>query len=232
LDENRGTKANDSALSYDGTIHGTTWVEGKKGSALYFDGIDDYIILSQNAINSIGSLTQGTIAFWFKFESTLDTQTIMPIIYLGNEDKDKQDSIFIIEIGHSDMEAETLTVDPDNTKLYVTWIDQTQNTDPILCFDTNQNLEENTWYHFALVVSSDGNTGCLDGVELTNRNYNFGASTDQKFLSDIPTKEQFTFGYGKTHSQISPDFEYYKGYLDDLRIYNAPLSQSDIQKIL
>ena len=232
FDENSGTKANDSALSYDGTIHGATWVDRKKGSALYFDGVDDYISLSYNAINSLGSLTQGTIAFWFKFESLLDTQTIMPIIYVGNEDKNDQDSIFIIEIGHSDTDEETLTFDPDNKKLYVTWTDLTQNTDPVLCFDSNQNLTENTWYHFTLVVGPSGNTGYLDGVELTNRYYNFGTSSDQKFLADIPVKEQFTIGYGKTHHQISPDFMYYKGYLDDLRIYNEPLSESDIQDII
>jgi len=232
FDENSGTQAADSALSYNGIVHGATWVEGKKGSALYFDGIDDYVMLSQNAINSIGSLTQGTIAFWFKYESLLDTQTIMPILYLGNEDKNDQDSIFIIEIGHSDTQEQTLTPDPDNKKLYVTLTDLTQNSDPILCFDTNQNLTENTWYHFALVVGTDNNTGYLDGVELTNRRYNFGTSSDQKFLADIPTKEQFTFGYGKQHHQITPDFVNYKGYLDDIRIYNEPLSESDIQNLL
>lgn len=52
------------------------------------------------------------------------------------------------------------------------------------------------------------------------------------FLSEIPVKELFTIGYGKTHVQISPEFLYYQGYIDDLRIYNEPLSESEILELI
>jgi len=232
FDEDSGAVASDFTGSYDGTVIGGTWSEGKIDNALYFDGVDDYIQLPQNAIDDIGALTQGTIAFWYKYSSLLDAQTIMPLVYIGNEDIADQDSIFIIEIGHSETEAETLTTDPNNKNLYVTWTDLTTIVDPVLCYDTNENQQEDTWIHFTLVVGPDGNTGYINGVELDNRRYNFGTSADQMFLSEIPVKELFTIGYGKTHHQISPTFVYYKGYIDDLRIYNEPLSSDEIQVLV
>jgi len=234
FDETEGTVASDSAGNYNGTVIGeATWSTGYDGNALYFDGADDYVQLPQNAIDDIGSLTQGTIAFWFNYSSLLDTQTIMPIFFIGNQDTNDNDSIFIIEIGHSDTEAEGLTIDPENKNVYVTWTDwETDNLDPVLCYDTNENQPEDTWIHFAVVVGPDGNTGYLNGVELDNRRYNFGSSSDQMFLEEIPVNELFTIGYGKTHRQISPEFVYYKGYIDDLRIYNEPLSSDEINALV
>jgi hypothetical protein len=232
FDETTGTTVSDETGNYDATLINGTWSTGKKNNSIYLDGIDDYIQLPENAIEDIGNLTQGTIAFWINYTSILDMQTIMPIIFLGNQNTADQDSIFILEIGHSDTEAQTLTTDPDNKNIYVTWTDLTQDSEPILCYDTNENQPENTWIHFALVVGPIGNTGYINGIELDNRRYNFGTSSDQIFLSEIPVKELFTIGYGKTHHQISPDFVYYKGYIDDLRIYNEPLSQTEIQDLL
>jgi hypothetical protein len=234
FDETSGTTASDSAGDYDGIVYGDAiWSTGKKDNSLYFDGVDDYVKLPDEAITAIGSLTQGTIAFWLNYTSILDVQSIIPIFFIGNQNKDDHDSIFIIEIGHSDTEAGTFTTDPSNKNLYVTWTDWvTDNMEPILCYDTNENLQESTWIHFALVVGPNGNTGYLNGVELDNRRYNFGTVDDQMFLSEIPVKELFTIGYGKTHVEISPDFVYYKGYIDDLRIYNEPLNQSQIQNLL
>lgn len=214
----------DSINGYEGTIVGATRVDGKLGGALYFDGEDDYVEFSQETMEAIGELEQGTIAFMFKFESLLDSQTVMPIFYIGVDDEGDEDNMFIIEMGHSD--TDTAAIDPNNKKIYTTWIKN--NEWPFLCFDSNENLNENEWYHFAVTVGPDGNTGYLNGVEMDNRHYSFGDSGDTAFLDDIPVKEIFTLGYGKTHYMVSDDFVYYKGYLDGLRIYNKPLTSSEI----
>jgi len=234
FDEEKGVAALDSANGFHGTVSGgATWSAGKVGNSLYFDGIDDHVILPSSAIENIKDLAQGTISFWFNYESLLDEQPIMPIFYLGNDNVEDSESIFIIEIGHSDPESPIYTLDPSNKKLYVTWTDwENNNLDPLLCYDSLDNLEENTWYHFALVVGPDGNTGYLNGIEMNNRNYNFGSPSDQMFFAEITAKELFTFGYGKTHHIISPTFVYYKGYIDELKIYNRPLSLDEIRELL
>lgn len=234
FDETSGTTASDSTGNYDATIYGDAiFSTGKKGNSLYFDGVDDYVKLPVEAISQIGNLTEGTISLWINYTSVLDSQVIMPIFYIGNEDNNDDDSLFIIEIGHFDNENPGPDMlDPDNKKLYATWVDVAIDQNPYLCFDTNENLEENTWYHFVLVVNSSGNTGYLNGEELKDRNYNFGTESDKKFLSDIPVKEICTIGYGKSHSDVSSDFMFYKGYIDDLRIYNEPLTKTEIQEMI
>jgi hypothetical protein len=43
LDGGTGTKDCDNISSYDGTISGATWVSGKIGAALQFDGVNNYV---------------------------------------------------------------------------------------------------------------------------------------------------------------------------------------------
>ena len=226
--------AKDSANDNDGTIKGgASFAAGKLGKALSFDGVDDYVDFSQSTIDEMGSLTKGTIAFWFKFSSLLDTQVIMPIFYFGMESG--SDNMYIIELGHAagteggyDPNVAIGTPDPGNKMIYATWV-KNNNQNPFLCFDSNKDLDEDKWYHYAVVVGADGNTGYLDGVEMADRDYNFGNANDKSFLSSIPVKKKFTLGYGKSSSGISPDFSYFKGALDDVRIYDKTLSADEVK---
>ncbi len=219
FDETSGNIAHDSANGFDGTVYGEKWVKGRIGNALDFDGADDFVNLPQNAINIIGNLSKGTIAFWFNYTYNLNEQEIQPLFYLGIDDENEPDNMFIIEIGHKN---------PANRRLYITWV--INNRIP-LCFDTGFNLEEKEWYHFAAVVGPNGNTGYLDGVELVNRHYNFGTAYDQYFFSDIPVQDNFTIAYGKTADGKCPHFLYYKGMIDDVRIYDTPLLADEINEI-
>jgi len=222
--------AKDAINDYEGKIMGNAEFDaGKKGKAIYFDGIDDYVDLSQDALNDVGSLSQGTIAFWFKFQSILDKQTVMPIFYIGANEKE-DDNIFIIEVGHFNLQGGGTEPDPSNKMIYTTWINN--QFEPFLCFDSDVNLAENKWHHFAVVVSKDGNTGYLNGNEITNRHYNFGNSKDPSFLDDIPNKKKLMLGYGRSSHLISPDFVYFKGALDDFRIYNEPLGEEEIMELV
>ena len=64
-----------------------------------------------------------------------------------------------------------------------------------------------------------------------NRHYNFGTAHDQYFFSDIPVQDKFTIAYGKTADGKCPHFLYYKGLIDDVRIYDIPLSADEIKEI-
>lgn len=219
LDEDEGNIAYDSVNDFHGTVYGASWIAGKIGNALDFDGENDFIDLPRNAIDFIGSLEKGTIAFWFYYNYNLDQQEIQPMFYIGIDDENETDNMFIIEIGHKN---------PANKKLYVTWVVGRRIP---LCFDTGFNLEEKRWYHFAVVVGPNGNTGYLNGVELINRHYNFGNARDSYFLSDIPVQDQFTIGYGKTADGKSPHFLYFDGRIDDVRIYDKPLNADEIMEL-
>ncbi|MFC1721712.1 LamG domain-containing protein [Patescibacteria group bacterium] len=229
--EDDGSIVKDSADSYDGTIvGGAEYVPGKSGNALSFNGTDGRVDFPKSVVDGIGGLEQGTIAFWFKYDSLLDTQQVEPIFFIGNDENDNQDDLYVIELGHSSFDGAGSQPDPENRKLYSTWIKD--NREPFLCYDSRVNLEEDTWYHFAVVVDSEGNTGYLNGQEMDNRYYNFGEASDSFFLADVPDKQIMNLGYGRNSKMISPDFVYFKGLLDDFRIYDRPLTAEEIQELI
>jgi len=70
FDEGAGEVTMDSSnYGNDGAIIGPEWAEGKYGSALLFDGIDDYVEVTSN--DGLQLSEEGlTIAAWFKTEET------------------------------------------------------------------------------------------------------------------------------------------------------------------
>jgi len=72
FDEGSGSVlADSSGNGYDGVIYGATWVEGKYGKALSFDGVDDYVNCGSDASLEFGTSTF-TIETWVK---TTDSTT-------------------------------------------------------------------------------------------------------------------------------------------------------------
>jgi len=61
MDEGEGTRAFDSSGNNNhGTVSGATWVEGKYGSALSFDGADDYVDAgNDSSLNATDAITVG-----------------------------------------------------------------------------------------------------------------------------------------------------------------------------
>ncbi|MCL5018765.1 MAG: LamG domain-containing protein [Candidatus Pacearchaeota archaeon] len=197
-----------------------------------FNGVDDFVDLS-SSVSEVKPITEGTIALSFKFDSLLDTQSIMPVLYFGMDNENDPDNMFVIEMGHSGGsfgEGSSSQPDPSNKKLYVTWMKDNQQ--PFLCFDSNENLEENVWYHLTVVVDETGNRGYLNGAEMTNRDYNFGSSSDVKFFNSIPNPEKLWIGKGRSSYMISPNFVYFKGSVKDLRIYDKALTESEITELV
>ena len=69
MDENSGLVAGDSSgNSRNGAISGASWVAGKVGSALSFDGVDDEVIAT--GYKGISGSTTRTIAAWIKTSTT------------------------------------------------------------------------------------------------------------------------------------------------------------------
>ena len=63
FDENAGNTANDSAGGNNGTINGASWTTGVRGSALNFDGINDYLDIGTPA-NLSNIVSNFTVSFW------------------------------------------------------------------------------------------------------------------------------------------------------------------------
>ncbi|MFQ6055938.1 MAG: hypothetical protein ACE5J3_08170, partial [Methanosarcinales archaeon] len=67
FDEGSGGIVKDSSgNSNDGIIHGATWVDGKYGKALRFDGVNDYVEISDNPSLYFSSGESFSVTAWIK----------------------------------------------------------------------------------------------------------------------------------------------------------------------
>lgn len=221
FDEGEGSILGDSSGSgINGEIHGTAWVRGISGKALEFDGVDDFVEINARGLDVVGELEYGTIAFWFKFRD-VDPTEILPMLYFGEANDKKTTDNLIIEIGHFGH-----GFSPNKRLYYALYND---GYEPALCFDSNQNLREDAWYHLAIINGPSGNTGYLNGVELDYRHYNFSDSADARFFSSLSHEEIFRLGYG--WFGIDQKIHFFKGALDDFRIYDRALAAEEIMRL-
>ncbi|MGA2092954.1 MAG: LamG-like jellyroll fold domain-containing protein, partial [Sedimentisphaerales bacterium] len=68
FDEGTGTTAYDFTGSNNGTIYGATWTTGMSGKALSFDGVNDYVSVSDSTSLDISS--EITITAWIKLNNS------------------------------------------------------------------------------------------------------------------------------------------------------------------
>ncbi len=218
LNETAGMVISDSSpQNNDGTNYGAMSTQGVIAGALDFNGVDQSIhIPGKNDLppEGIRNLEYGTIMVWFNYREYTDE--IVPILYFGESDSASDHNSLILEIGHGRMGY--------HKRLFFTIVNAR------FCFDTNADIEPNQWYHFAAVVSSSGNTGYLNGVELTDRRYNLGSDeTYTDFFASVPVQEMLAIGYGRYG--LMDKFAWFNGLIDDVRIYDTALTPEEIQSI-
>ncbi|MDX1333945.1 MAG: LamG-like jellyroll fold domain-containing protein, partial [Robiginitalea sp.] len=197
-----------------------------KGNALYFDGKDDYVEIYGQDLpvpQAVSGLRTGAISLWFRVDSIPRLHGIAPLFYYGGEEQcdffDGANQGLILEVGHS-------PVHKRSERLYFT-IFANGCTYPSFCFDSNQSIFKGRWYHLVVVVGEDYNTGYLDGVEMENRNYNFGGPGDSQFFDNALLHERLWLGRGHWDRTT----QYLKGAIDELKIFYRPLSEDMVQAL-
>ncbi|ACZ62134.1 LamG domain-containing protein [Dehalococcoides mccartyi] len=83
MDEGTGNTIYDSASSHnDGVISGASWVTGKKGYALSFNGVDNWVTVAQTFI--FHQSAEATISFWINPSDT----THRPVFWTRSDNED------------------------------------------------------------------------------------------------------------------------------------------------
>jgi hypothetical protein len=217
FDNDNNSVSDISGYNLSGRSYNISYEAGIIGKSVLFDSINDRIIIS-DTINKlpdrIAGLDSGTISVWFKFRNV--GGQMLPIFYYGESSNTAPHNSLIIEIGHGE--------NISNRRLYFTIVNSR------FCYDSQSNLEENNWYHFVAVVGKNGNTGYLNGKEMTNRNYNLGSDKNYKnFFSSVTSNKLCAIGYGRYG--LNNNFFTFKGNIDDLRIFNRPLTEQDVKEL-
>ena len=145
LDENGGIVAADSSGNgHDGTIKGAVWTPGKSGSALYFDGADDYVLCAERTGSAPGTYPKQlmpqtfTVSCWTKLDNFAYFSS-----FVGNgiDSADDECGFFFYNWGWvGDNERDFgLAIRTETAMSYV---------------ETPNIYQTNTWYHLA--ASYDG----------------------------------------------------------------------------
>jgi hypothetical protein len=203
FDEGSGTIAYDSAGNNDGTIYGATWTTGKLGDALSFDGNNDYVQIPNNQSQQI-STNQITVSAWINLIANVgNTQRR---IVCKQQMGVRSWGLEIFGNGYGNSTGNQVNFhDSDGT---TTWYN---------CMSPTH-LNTGQWYH---VVTTD-NAGAiriyLDGQLDTLSNHGYG----------IPSQINAPINISKTN----PDFVFFfKGLIDDVRIYNRALSAAEVAQL-
>lgn len=189
FDENSGTTTGDSSGNgNDGTINGATWTTGKCGSALSFNGVNNYVEVPDN--NSLHISDGITIEAWIKPTDTAQWRTIISK-FVGS----RKDIYFFLYSG----------------KLGVA-LDGPQSSD----WKPNVPISTGTWTHVSVTYDGSHLRLFKNGAEAASK----GASGS---LSLATNTNPLYIGKNTKWG------EYFKGSIDEVRIYERALSPEEIK---
>jgi len=203
FDEDAGLTAYDSAGDNDGTIYGATWTDGKDEGALSFDGSNDYVRIPDNQSQQIIG-NQITLSAWIKLNGNIGAT--QERIICKQQTNQNNWGLELIGNGY---------VGSTGNQIY---FHDSTGTNRYNCI-SETHLNTNQWYHIA--VTDDG------GHIRIYLNGELDTATDDGY--GIPSSITAPIMIGRTN----PDSTFYfKGLIDDVRMYNNALSQAEVTALV
>jgi hypothetical protein len=192
FNEGAGTAINDSAGSHNGTVAFPTWIEGKFGKAIQFDGEGTCVSVP----NSVDLQLSGSFTLEAQVNPANTTQEFAPIFFKESESFYGYSLFFgAFEAGH--IQGYVADKPWEYTEV-----------------ESPEKLVANTWTDVAM--TSDGTTLRL---------YVNGKQTDTASAkAAMESKGPLLIGCGK-----SLGAEFFKGKIDNVRIYPRALSGAEIE---
>ena len=205
-------------------ISGASISQGALNGGLYFDGIDDFAFSDsiESVRQTIGTLHEGTISAWFRFDSHPGFMDIETIFYLGAENTysnfGTSANCYELEVGHFNSEK----------RLYWTNISTPkEDTSVPLCWSTTNELGIGSWYHVVSATSDLGTHVYINNVEIYNSaglTWQFGNDSMRRFLYDVVQQEVLWFGKGLWNNEP----QYFEGVIDEFKIWDYSISSEEV----
>jgi len=230
FNQSSGSIAIDSGPNQiDGTLTGnTTWAAGygQNAVAVTGDGFVDFTQAGSPKVPTvISSLAVGSIGVRFfvdAFPANPLLHPALPLFWMGRGIGGSGQYGLTIEIGHAPPYTATV-----NRHLYFTVMNGAA---PIQCFNTVEEIQAGRWYTFVGSVGATGNTGYLNGVEMTDRHYNFGDASTTEFFSAVASRSDALWvGKGFLGDEIAAD--HFNGLIQNLRIFDQPLTALQVAEL-
>jgi len=222
-----GNAEDSSGNDFHGTVHGATLTSDRDGNAnkaYAFDGNDDYILVADN--DALDGFSNGfSISVWLKTNSEDNQEVISKTV--AHSDKTIDDSyrlafqepnrdvfsnaiVGAIQVQLTDQHSTDLDLDSHNF------------------ISSSIIINDGKWHHVVFVWDGNGFKFSVDGINDTNLTYYDNKSTS----SDINNSTNVPLVIGALDDNNTGNyFNNFIGHLDDLRIYNRGLSDSEISDL-
>jgi tetratricopeptide (TPR) repeat protein len=214
FDETSGDTANDSSgYSNNGSVYGARWESGKKGNSLYFDGQNDYVLVQNN--NSLMLTNEATLAAWIFIPSECSFN-LYDQRHIVSKGATYEHLWADYNIGLTC--ENTIPSIPAGSLLWES-ADQGNNSIRKAC---DSAISKGQWHHVATTFQSGTIKLYVDGtISLT---YQWG-------VNSLRTSQQPIFIGIRYVAGVYPYTAPWWGNIDELRIYNRTLSNTEIQQL-
>lgn len=183
-----------------------TWTTGQIGSAVDFDGTDDYIAVADTPLLDFGDTDDFTLTGWFN----RDTATTDDVIVA------KRTTVLANSTGY------VAYLDATTDKLVFEVSDGTDEYS-LSSVSTFTSGAKTGWHHFAIVWDQDSSGGSeiyIDGVA--------DGATDSGTIGNVgDLSNAFQFGIGVNSLGNNP----FDGKIDEVRVYSRTLSLDEIVEL-
>lgn len=173
FDNGEGTVAADSTGNgNDGTIHGATWVDGKFGKALEFDGTDDWVEVAHSNTVAFEAGTSFSVTLHFKGtkvggslagKNYEDTSQATPWYLLWNGGGDNKVTFFLRDSANTSFRPQSTTEIGDDQWHFIAGVADTDSGKASIWIDGNMEAE--------LDFNADDGYGTAEGVFHIGRHF-------------------------------------------------------------
>jgi hypothetical protein len=214
FDEGQGSQALDSEGGRSGTVWGARWVPGRIGTALQFDGSDDYVALPNNEPVWL-PVNNFSVCFWVYFErdaaySTYYDNEVLVDLNHGSSSNSSNELGYVImrrgDTGELGFQMTTMT-DPDDD-LYARTI-------PV----------KGRWYHVAAVRRGTTQEIYIDGELDASR---VCTSTPITFVGGY---DDDLVNVGRYTNTADWPRYYFKGMMDELVLFDRALTSAEVRQL-
>jgi len=203
FNEGTGTIAYDSAgYNHGNLINGPNWTTGMIDGALEFDGVDDYVSLSQNAITT----TEFTLAAWANHYGPGGGETNTNRLFSQRD----------ASVGNNHCAISLNSENAIGTARAVI-----RSSSGSVQFLDAPKKDYNEWHHYAMTIDSADFIFYIDGVEV-NR------TTNNQSGNYITSIDYVDIGRGKS---VEGDLAFFNGAIDETRIYDRALSAEEVSQL-
>lgn len=208
FDEGSGITAYDStAYNHNGTVYGATWTNGKSGSALSFNGIDNHVSITHDGSLNFNPLTEKySISFWF-------SANYIPV---GNTRTMIRDSL-PLEYSKTSYWFDVREYDTTANKGQMLFgiYDSTHAND----ITSPTFISLNQWYHAVGVANTTHLTLYVNGSLI--------GTTPITIDNCENTENNLEIGLTENWDGI----KYFDGKIDEIAVYNKSLTQEEVSEL-